>query len=72
MVEAVTTMEVTDDGNIVDWTLDGKVMATANIKGFFSSSPGGLRQGAYVTLFANGSYRTNIWEYSNVNVYTSA
>lgn len=63
---------ITDDGNKVHWTLDGKVINSALMPGFVSSSPEGFRQGAYATIYVNGGYRTNTWEYDGVKIYASA
>lgn len=63
---------LTEDGNKVHWTLDGKIINSALIPGFASSNPEAFRQGAYVTIYFNGGYRTNIWEYDDVKIYASA
>ena len=43
---------LTDDGNTVYWTLDGKVMDRADIAGYFHSSAESVREGAHLTISA--------------------
>jgi len=63
---------LTDDGNKAHWTLDGKVIKSALIPGFASSDHEAFRDGAYVTIYFNGGYQTNVWKYDDIKIYTSA
>ena len=63
---------ITNNGNMVHWTLDGRVINSAQMTGFASSKPDAFRDGAYVTIYANGGYPNNIWEYDDVKIYKSA
>lgn len=62
---------LTDNGNTLYWTLDGNVMDTVDITGHFSSSPESVRDGAYVTIAAGGSYQNNVWKVDDVEIYIS-
>ena len=62
---------LTDNGNTVFWTLDGRVMDSADITGFFQSSPEAVKDGAYASVCMGGSYQSNVWRYSNARIYVS-
>lgn len=57
-----------DDGRTLSWLLDGKVMDTVDIAGFFDSSPGCVSDGVYVTIVGGGSYQRNMWQVEDVRV----
>ncbi|HCN09749.1 MAG TPA: hypothetical protein DIT01_17630 [Lentisphaeria bacterium] len=59
---------LTDDGNAVSWTLDGKIMDTVAIPGFFT--PESVRDGAYVSI-AGAGYQPHFWMIDDVEIYTS-
>ena len=59
---------LTDDGNTLSWLLDGKMMDTVDISGFFSSSPGCVAEGAYATIVGGGSYEQNAWTLSDLRI----
>ena len=59
-----------DDGNTVSWTLDGKVMDTVDISGFFTSNPEFVRDGVYVSISGAG-YQPHIWKVDDVQVFSS-
>ncbi len=61
----------TDDGNTVCWTLDGTVMDTADISGYFASSPESVKDGAYVSLCGAG-YQPHLWTFGDVKVYANS
>ena len=61
---------LTDDGNTLYWTLDGEIMDTVDITGFFSSKPEYVKDGAYVTISGAG-YQPHSWEIDDVAIYTS-
>lgn len=62
---------LTDDGNSVSWTLDGTVMDTVDISGYFTSNPEFLKDGAYVSLSGAG-YQPHIWRIDDVAIYASS
>ena len=62
---------LTDDGNTVSWTLDGTVMDTVDISGYFTSNPEFLKDGAYVSLSGAG-YQPHIWTFDDVEIYASS
>ncbi len=57
---------LTDDGNSLSWLLDGKLMDTVDISGFFSSSPDCVAGGAFVTIVGGASYQQNVWSVSDI------
>ena len=61
---------LTDDGNTVSWTLDGKLMDTVDISGYFNSTPESVSDGAYVSLSGAG-YQPHIWKVDDVEIYAS-
>ncbi|MDP7395425.1 MAG: hypothetical protein QF541_01070 [Lentisphaeria bacterium] len=61
---------LTDDGNTVAWTLDGKLMDTIDIRGYFNSSPEFMSDGAYVSVCGAG-YQPHTWQIDDVEVYAS-
>ena len=63
---------LTDSGDTVYWTLDGRVMDTVDISGFFQSSPDAVGLGAYASICMGGSYQENTWKLSDVRLYRSA
>lgn len=60
-----------DDGNTLSWLLDGNVMDTVDIFGFFSSSPGCVADGAYATIVGGGSYQHNVWSVTDLRICTN-
>lgn len=61
---------LTDDGNTVSWTLDGKIMDTVDISGFFTSDPECVGDGAYISLSGAG-YQPHLWMFDDLKVYSS-
>lgn len=59
---------LSDDGNTLSWRLDGKVMDTVDISGFFSSSPGCVADGAYATIAGGASYQHNVWTVADLQI----
>ena len=59
---------LTDDGNTLSWLLDGKLMDTIDISGFFSSSPGCVTDGAYATILGGASYQHNVWSVADLRI----
>jgi len=39
--------------------------------GYFSSSPEVVKDGAFLTIAANGSYERNVWILDDVEIYVS-
>lgn len=62
---------LTDDGNTVSWMLDGKVMDSADISGYFQSSPQAVQNGAYASISMGGSYQSNVWKHSDARIYVN-
>ena len=62
---------LTDDGNTASWTLDGTVMDTVDISGYFTSDPEFVKDGAYVSLSGAG-YQPHIWRFDDVEIYASS
>ena len=61
---------LTDDGNTLSWTLDGKVMDTVDISGYFTSDPEFARDGAYVSISGAG-YQPHLWKVDDVKIFSS-
>ncbi len=59
---------LTDDGNTLSWLMDGKMMDTVDINGFFSSSPGCVAEGAFATVVGGGSYEQNTWTLTDLHI----
>jgi hypothetical protein len=55
-----------DNGATLFWTLDGRVMDAADIRGFFDSVSSEFRDGAYVGLIGTSSYQDTLWRFDNV------
>ena len=64
-------IKLSDDGNSISWMLDGKVMDTYDITGYFSSSPGILDDGLYISIGANASYQRSVWRFDDASVYVT-
>ena len=62
---------LTNNGNTVFWTLDGQVMDSADITGFFQSAPEGVEDGAYASIFMGGSHQSNVWKVADAKIYVS-
>jgi len=61
---------LTDDGNTVCWTLDGKIMDTVDISGYFTSNPEFVKDGAYVSISGAG-YEPHFWKIGGVEIYAA-
>ena len=61
---------LTNDGTTLYWTLDGEVMDTVDVTGFFSSHPESVTEGAYVTISGAG-YQPHFWKIDDVAIYAS-
>ena len=62
---------LTDDANTVYWTLDGQVMDSADITGYFSSSPESVRDGAFLSVMGVGLFERNTWKMDDLEIYVS-
>ena len=62
---------LTDDANTVYWTLDGQVMDSVDISGYFSSSPESVVDGAFLTVTGVGSVYLNTWRMDDLELYGS-
>ena len=62
---------LTDDADTVYWTLDGRVMDSIDISGYFSSSPESVENGAFLTVMGVASAQLNAWRMDDLEIYTS-
>ena len=62
-------IQFSDDGKAISWMLDGKIMDTHDITGYFSSVPGTLDHGLYISIGAGGSYQRNLWTFDDAKVH---
>ena len=62
---------LTDDANTVYWTLDGQVMDSADITGYFSSSPEAVGKGAFLSVVGVGGFERNTWKMDDLEIYVS-
>ena len=62
---------LSDEGNTVYWTLDGQVMDTSDVSGYFSSSPESVRAGAFLSVMGVGLFERNTWEMDDLEIYVS-
>ena len=53
---------LTDDANIVYWTLDDQVMDVLDITGYFSSSPKSVEDGALISIMGVATHQLNVWK----------
>jgi len=52
---------LSDDANTCSWTLDGKVMDSCDITGYFSSSTDDFADGVYISVGGGAGFRKNLW-----------
>lgn len=64
-------IKLSDGGNTISWMLDGRVMDTYDITGYFNSSPGMLDDGLYISIGAGASYQRSVWKFDDANVYVT-
>ena len=62
---------LSDDANTVYWTLDGEVMDSIDITGYFSSNPESVRDGAFLTVMGVGGFQRNTWRMDDLEIYAS-
>ena len=62
---------LTDDANTVYWTLDGQVMDSVDIAGYFSSSPESVQDGAFLTVMGAASFQLNTWRMDDLEILVS-
>ena len=62
---------LTDDANTVYWTLDGQVMDSVDIAGYFSSSPESVQDGAFLTVMGVASFQLNTWRMDDLEILVS-
>lgn len=55
---------LSNDGNTLSWLLDGKVMESCDITGYFDSSTDDFSEGVYVTVGAGAGFRKNSWRFA--------
>ena len=56
---------LSDDGNTFSWLLDGKVMDSCDITGYFSSSTDDFADGVYISIGGGAGFRKNLWQFAN-------
>lgn len=56
---------LSDDGNTFSWLLDGKVMDSCDITGYFSSSTDDFADGVYISIGGGAGFRKNLWRFAN-------
>ena len=64
-------LQLSEDANVLSWMLDGKIMDTVDITGFFASSPGCAAKGLYATICGGSSYRTNCFKIADAQIRVS-
>ncbi len=62
---------LTDDANTVYWTLDGQVMDSVDIAGYFSSRPESVREGAFLSVMGVALFERNTWKMDDLEIYAS-
>ena len=62
---------LTDDANTVYWTLDGQVMDSGDITGYFSSSSESVREGAFLSVMGVAQFESNTWKMDDLEIYVS-
>ena len=62
---------LTDDANTVYWTLDGQVLDSVDITGYFSSSPESVQDGAFLSVMGVGLFQRNTWKMDDLEIYVS-
>ena len=62
---------LTDDANTVYWTLDGQVMDSADITGYFSSSPEAVGKEALLSVIGVGGGERSTWKMDDLEIYVS-
>lgn len=56
---------LSNDGNTFSWLLDGMVMDSCDITGYFSSSTDDFADGVYISIGAGTGFRKNLWRFAN-------
>jgi len=56
---------LSNDGNTFSWLLDGKVMDSCDISGYFSSSTDDFADGVYISIGGGAGFRKNLWRFAN-------
>jgi len=56
---------LSDDGNTFSWLLDGKVMDSCDITGYFSSSTDDFADGIHISIGGGAGFRKNLWRFAN-------
>ena len=62
---------LTNDAGTVYWTLDGQVMDSIDISGYFASSLDSVSGGAFLTVMGLGTYQQNTWKMDDLEIYVS-
>ena len=56
------------DGQELHWTLDGRVVDTVRVEGFWGSSPNGDVGGLRASIVGMSCYRRNIWRFDSLSL----
>ena len=59
---------LSNDGNTFSWLLDGKVMDSADISGYFSSSTDVFAEGVFISIGGGAGFRKNRWRFANPQI----
>ena len=62
---------LSDNGNTFAWLLDGKVMDSYDITGYFSSSTDDFCEGVYISIGGGAGFRKNLWRFTNPRIATA-
>jgi len=62
---------LSDNGNTFAWLLDGKVMDSYDITGYFSSSTDDFCEGVYISIGGGAGFRKNLWRFANPRIGTA-
>lgn len=62
---------LTDDANTLYWTLDGQVMDSFEIAGYFDSSSESVKGGAFLSIMGLGCFQRNTWLMDDLDVLVS-
>ena len=62
-------VRLSDDGNTLSWMLDGKIMDSYDVTGYFNSRDVILDNGLYISVGMAGAYRRNVWRFDDARAY---
>lgn len=62
---------LSDGGNTFSWMLDGTVMDSYDITGYFGSSTDDFAEGAYISIGGGAGFQKNLWRFANPKIRVS-